>query len=91
MIDEVMFMRHGRTAFNLQRRLQGQIDIPLDIVGQWQVDMSGFTLAQRFYWAKVSNIARHPDRLSQPPIPRFVAATSRNMSKPLRRDAAWWS
>lgn len=53
MIDEVMFMRHGRTAFNLQRRLQGQIDIPLDIVGQWQVDMSGFTLAQRFYWAKV--------------------------------------
>ena len=27
MIDEVMFMRHGRTAFNLQRRLQGQIDI----------------------------------------------------------------
>ena len=64
MIDEVMFMRHGRTAFNLQRRLQGQIDIPLDIVGQWQVDMSGFTLAQRFYWAKVSNIARHPDRKS---------------------------
>ncbi len=69
MIDEVMFMRHGRTAFNLQRRLQGQIDIPLDIVGQWQVDMSGFTLAQRFYWAKVSNIARHPDRLSQPSDP----------------------
>ena len=90
MIDEVMFMRHGRTAFNLQRRLQGQIDIPLDIVGQWQVDMSGFTLAQRFYWAKVSNIARHPG-FPSPPIPRFVAATSRNMSKPLRRDAAWWS
>lgn len=34
MIDEVIFLRHGRTGFNLQRRLQGQIDIPLDIVGQ---------------------------------------------------------
>ncbi|MUH60225.1 histidine phosphatase family protein [Bifidobacterium canis] len=69
MIDEVMFMRHGRTSFNLERRLQGQIDIPLDIVGQWQVDMSGYTLAQRFYWAKASNIARHPDRLPQPTDP----------------------
>ncbi len=63
MIDEVIFLRHGRTGFNLQRRLQGQIDIPLDIVGQWQVDQSAYSLAQRFYWAKVSNIAAHPDLL----------------------------
>lgn len=63
MIDEVIFLRHGRTGFNLQRRLQGQIDIPLDIVGQWQVDQSAHSLAQRFYWAKVSNIATHPDLL----------------------------
>ena len=34
MIDEVLFLRHGRTAYNLARRLQGQIDIPLDIVGR---------------------------------------------------------
>ena len=47
MIDEVIFLRHGRTGFNLQRRLQGQIDIPLDIVGQWQVDQSAYSLAQR--------------------------------------------
>ena len=43
--------------------MQGQIDIPLDIVGQWQVDQSAYSLAQRFYWAKVSNIAAHPDLL----------------------------
>ena len=63
MIDEVVFLRHGRTGFNLQRRLQGQIDIPLDIVGQWQADQSAYTLAQRFYWAKVSAIATNPDLL----------------------------
>ena len=38
MIDEVMMLRHGRTQYNLEHRLQGQIDVPLDIVGQWQVD-----------------------------------------------------
>ena len=31
MIDEVVFLRHGRTAFNVARRLQGQIDVPLDV------------------------------------------------------------
>lgn len=66
MIDEVVLLRHGRTPFNLQRRMQGQIDVPLDIVGQWQVDQSAFELAQQYYWAKVSNIARNPSLLPQP-------------------------
>ena len=47
MIDEVMMLRHGRTQYNLEHRLQGQIDVPLDIVGQWQVDQTGFALASR--------------------------------------------
>ena len=54
MIDEVMMLRHGRTQYNLEHRLQGQIDVPLDIVGQWQVDQTGFALASRYYWAKVN-------------------------------------
>ncbi|RSX53264.1 phosphoglycerate mutase family protein [Bifidobacterium goeldii] len=66
MIDEVVFLRHGRTSFNLARRLQGQIDVPLDIVGQWQVDQTGFELARRYYWAKVGVIARDPAQLAQP-------------------------
>ena len=66
MIDEVVFLRHGRTAFNVARRLQGQIDVPLDIIGQWQADQSASELARRYYWAKVANIARHPDTLAQP-------------------------
>lgn len=66
MIDEVVMLRHGRTSFNLNRRLQGQIDVPLDIIGQWQVDQSGFELAQRYYWAKIGNVARNPQLLAQP-------------------------
>lgn len=66
MIDDVLFLRHGRTAFNLARRLQGQIDVPLDIIGQWQVDQSAYELAQRYYWAKVSAVARDERLLAQP-------------------------
>lgn len=65
MIDEVLLMRHGRTAYNLDRRLQGQINTPLDIIGQWQVDQSAYALAQTYYWAKASNIAAHPELLMQ--------------------------
>lgn len=66
MIDEVLFLRHGRTAYNLARRLQGQIDIPLDIVGRWQADQSAYELAKTYYWAKVAHIANHNDELAQP-------------------------
>lgn len=68
MIDEVVFLRHGRTSYNLARRLQGQIDVPLDIIGQWQADQSGFELARKYYWAKIGVIAREPSRLAQPDI-----------------------
>ncbi|MCH4209838.1 histidine phosphatase family protein [Bifidobacterium sp.] len=66
MIDEVVFLRHGRTSYNLARRMQGQIDVPLDIIGQWQVDQSALELASAYYWAKVSQLARNPERLAQP-------------------------
>jgi 2,3-bisphosphoglycerate-dependent phosphoglycerate mutase len=66
MIDEVIFLRHGRTAYNVVHRLQGQIDVPLDIIGQWQADQTGMELAKRYYWAKISHISRHPEILAQP-------------------------
>jgi glucosyl-3-phosphoglycerate phosphatase len=37
--------RHGRTAWNLQRRFQGQTDIPLDEVGLAQAERSARLLA----------------------------------------------
>ncbi|EFA23153.1 histidine phosphatase family protein [Bifidobacterium gallicum] len=65
MIDHVIFLRHGRTAFNLARRMQGQIDVPLDVVGHWQVDQSAYALAQRYYWAKVSGLAHRAGTASR--------------------------
>ncbi|MBS7700802.1 MULTISPECIES: histidine phosphatase family protein [unclassified Chelatococcus] len=35
-ISRFLFLRHGRTAYNLQRIVQGHTDIPLDAVGREQ-------------------------------------------------------
>lgn len=43
----VVLWRHGRTAFNANGRLQGQIDIPLDGVGAWQVEQAAVDLWRR--------------------------------------------
>lgn len=42
----IVLWRHGRTAYNAAGRLQGQVDIPLDEVGQWQVRTAAAMLAQ---------------------------------------------
>lgn len=41
----VVLLRHGRTAYNHGKRLQGQIDIPLDDVGRWQAEQGASALA----------------------------------------------
>ena len=43
----VLLWRHGRTRYNADGRLQGQVDIPLDEVGRWQVDAAARDLARR--------------------------------------------
>ena len=43
----VLLLRHGRTAFNAGGRLQGQVDIPLDEVGRWQVQEAARDLVAR--------------------------------------------
>ena len=35
-VTRVTLVRHGRTAWNAQARIQGQIDIPLNAVGHAQ-------------------------------------------------------
>jgi len=42
----ILFLRHGRTVFNAEGRLQGQVDIPLDVVGQWQARTGAKALVQ---------------------------------------------
>lgn len=43
----VLLLRHGRTEYNAAKRLQGQVDIPLDDVGQWQATQAAQDLVRR--------------------------------------------
>jgi 2,3-bisphosphoglycerate-dependent phosphoglycerate mutase len=38
-------LRHGQTAWNLERRIQGHLDEPLDDTGRWQAQALGQALA----------------------------------------------
>ncbi|WP_265522123.1 histidine phosphatase family protein [Oerskovia flava] len=40
----IVLLRHGRTAYNAAMRLQGQVDIPLDGVGEWQAEQGANAL-----------------------------------------------
>jgi broad specificity phosphatase PhoE len=56
---ELVCVRHGRTAWNAERRFQGQTDIPLDGEGQAQAAALGQHLrAERFDVAVTSDLAR---------------------------------
>ncbi|BAQ96592.1 histidine phosphatase family protein [Bifidobacterium angulatum] len=43
-VRSIFLVRHGRTSYNAAHRLQGQVDIPLDAVGQWQVKQTALAL-----------------------------------------------
>jgi len=44
-MTELHFIRHGETDWNVQRRFQGQIDVPLNAHGQRQAALLGTRLA----------------------------------------------
>jgi probable phosphoglycerate mutase len=41
----VFVLRHGQTAWNASRRIQGHVDEPLDDIGRWQAQRLGQALA----------------------------------------------
>ncbi len=41
----LVVVRHGETAWNAARRMQGQLDVPLSARGLWQADRTGAALA----------------------------------------------
>lgn len=53
-VRSITLVRHGRTAYNAAHRLQGQIDIPLDDIGRWQVERTGTALRELY-------VDRRPD------------------------------
>ena len=56
----LLLVRHGRTAYNSEARLQGQVDIPLDAVGRWQARTAAARLLTRHQQAAivVSDLSR---------------------------------
>ena len=53
-VHSIILVRHGRTSYNEQHRLQGQIDIPLDEVGLWQVRQTADALRELY-------VEHHPE------------------------------
>jgi 2,3-bisphosphoglycerate-dependent phosphoglycerate mutase len=44
-ITQIIAVRHGETAWNVDARIQGSLDIPLNTKGQWQAARTGLALA----------------------------------------------
>ncbi|MBV8621074.1 MAG: histidine phosphatase family protein [Curvibacter sp.] len=44
-VTRIIAIRHGETAWNVDTRIQGQLDIPLNPLGQWQASRVGNALA----------------------------------------------
>ncbi|MBS6946834.1 MAG: histidine phosphatase family protein [Bifidobacterium scardovii] len=62
-VRSITLVRHGRTSYNAQHRLQGQIDIPLDAIGSWQVRRTAEALRELY-------VDRRPD------IPNRIVVSS---------------
>ena len=44
-VTRVLAVRHGETAWNVDGRIQGQLDVPLNEMGRWQVHRLALALA----------------------------------------------
>jgi probable phosphoglycerate mutase len=57
-MTELLFIRHGETAWNAERRLQGHLDIPLNAEGERQAAALGQALAGETLDAVISSDLR---------------------------------
>ena len=62
----LLVIRHGRTAWNADGRIQGQQDIPLDAIGCWQADRLVAALAHESLQAIYSSDLQRAWQTAQP-------------------------
>jgi probable phosphoglycerate mutase len=62
----LLVIRHGRTAWNADGRIQGQQDIPLDEIGRWQADRLVAALAHENLQAICSSDLQRAAQTAQP-------------------------
>ena len=43
-VTRVLAVRHGETAWNVENRIQGQLDVPLNEFGRWQAQRLAFVM-----------------------------------------------
>jgi 2,3-bisphosphoglycerate-dependent phosphoglycerate mutase len=79
-MTRIIAVRHGETAWNVDTRIQGQLDIDLNAQGQWQAERLGEALADEaidhIYSSDLQRahntaqaIARHATRPGAAPMP----------------------
>ena len=51
----IVAIRHGETSWNVDARIQGHLDIPLNDVGLWQAQRAGAALADEHFDAIYSS------------------------------------
>jgi 2,3-bisphosphoglycerate-dependent phosphoglycerate mutase len=54
-LTRITAIRHGETAWNVDTRIQGQLDISLNDTGRWQAAQAGKALASESIDAIVSS------------------------------------
>ncbi|WP_393966138.1 histidine phosphatase family protein [Exiguobacterium sp. S22-S28] len=54
-MTEICLVRHGQTDWNLNERIQGREDIPLNETGRWQAGLSATYLAQEKWDVLISS------------------------------------
>ena len=80
-LTRLIVLRHGETAWNVDTRIQGQLDIGLNATGLWQADQLGQALGGEEFdavyasdlsraWMTAEGVARH-QRTQPIPEPRL--------------------
>ena len=62
MSSTIYFIRHGETAWNKELRLQGQMEIPLNEVGQKQAVLTGRELRRRMHHQQFTAVSSNNAR-----------------------------